>query len=75
MTQQIGIKDLRFIANKVKDEADEKFIREALSGHEILEFIPYSEDIRKADRIGQSALDALPPEIAVRFENILKKLS
>ena len=75
MTQQIGIKDLRFIANKVKDEADEKFIREALSGQEILEFIPYSEEIRKADRIGQSALDALPPEIAARFENILKKLS
>lgn len=75
MTQQIGIKDLRFIANKVKDEADEKFIREALAGHDILEFIPYSEEIRKADRIGQSALDALPPEIAARFENILKKLS
>jgi len=73
MTRQIGIKDLRFIANK--DEADEKFIREALAGYDILEFIPYSEEIRKADRIGQSALDALPPEISSRFENILKKLS
>jgi CO dehydrogenase maturation factor len=75
MARQIGIKDLRFIANKIKDEADEKFIREALAGYDILEFIPYSEEIRKADRIGQSALDALSPEILARFDNILSKLS
>ncbi len=75
MTQQIGIKELRFIANKVKDAADEKFIREALAGHEILDFIPYSEEIRKADRVGHSALDSLPPAIVSRFEHILSQLS
>ena len=74
MTQQIGIKHLCFVANKVKDESDEKFIREALTGHDILEFIPYSEEIRKADRIGQSAIEALSPEISAKFENILSKL-
>lgn len=74
MTQQIGIKHLCFVANKVKDEADEKFIREALAGHDILEFIPYSEEIRKADRIGQSAIEALSPEISAKFEKILSKL-
>jgi CO dehydrogenase maturation factor len=74
MTQQIGIKHLCFVANKVKDEADEKFIMEALTGHDILEFIPYSEEIRKADRVGQSAIEALSPEISAKFENILSKL-
>lgn len=75
MTQQIGIKKLCFIANKVKDESDEIFIRDALAGHNILEFIPYSEEIRKADRIGQSAIEVLPKEIIVKFENILSKLA
>lgn len=74
MSREIGIKDIRFIANKVKDGEDETFIRSALAGYEVLEVLPYSEEIRKADRLGKSIIDALPPEILDKFKNILEKL-
>jgi CO dehydrogenase maturation factor len=74
MSKEIGIKDIRFIANKVNDREDEAFIRAALAGYEILEVLPYSEEIRKADRLGKSIIDALSPEMLGRFKNILKKL-
>jgi CO dehydrogenase maturation factor len=74
MSKQIGLKDIRFVANKVTDAADEAFIREALAGYEIIESIPYSQEIRKADRSGQSALEALTPELKKKFVNILTGL-
>ena len=74
MSKQIGIKDIRFIANKVNDAEDEAFIRSALEGYEIIEVLPYSHEIRKADRMGQSIVDALTLELLSKFENILTKL-
>ena len=74
MSKQIGIKDIRFIANKVNDAEDEAFIRSALEGYEIIEVLPYSHEIRKADRLEKSIIDALPPELLDKFKNILTKL-
>ncbi|MCF6177122.1 MAG: AAA family ATPase [Victivallaceae bacterium] len=75
MSQQIGLKDIRFIANKVDDAADEAYIREALAGYEIIETIPYSQEIRKSDRSEQSALNLLTLELKQKFANILKSLN
>jgi CO dehydrogenase maturation factor len=75
MTRQIGIKDVRFIANKVNDAGDEAFIREALAGYEVLAALPYSNEIRKADRSGYSVIDYLPDVIKAKFAGILEKLS
>lgn len=74
MSQQIGIKKLCFVANKVKDAADEQFIRKALEGYNILDCLPYSDLFCKSDRGGQAAIDVLPQEMISRFENILLKL-
>ena len=49
-------------------------IKSALDGYEIIELLPYSHEIRKADRMGKSIIDALSPELLTKFENILKKL-
>lgn len=75
MAGEIGIKDLRFIANKVNDGEDEKFLTQALSEHEFLAVIPFSAQIKKSDRDGEAAIDNMPPEILEIFSETLKKLS
>jgi CO dehydrogenase maturation factor len=74
MAAQVGIKNVRFIANKVNDADDAEFIKSSLSGCEVIEVLPYSNAIRKADRQGESVIDALSEELEVKFENILTKL-
>jgi CO dehydrogenase maturation factor len=56
MAEQIGLSDLRIVANKVVSNADEAFIRQALPEANLLGVIPYSEELRQADRHGQSVL-------------------
>ncbi len=74
MAKQIGIRDIRFVANKVNDAEDEAFIRAALEDGELMEVLPYSNAIRKADRAGEAVIDALPPELLNKFKNILTKM-
>ncbi len=74
MAEEIGIKDLRVVGNKVGSEADERFIRSALEGVEILGIIPFSESLLSADRDGRSVLDGMAGELVGRFEGILQRL-
>ena len=74
MSNQIGLKNIEFVANKINSPWDEQFIRNALPGHELLGFIPYSEEIRRNDRNGLSVLDGLSKETVSKFEDILRKL-
>tara|TARA_B100000609_G_scaffold193661_1_gene185308 strand:- start:50 stop:817 length:768 start_codon:yes stop_codon:yes gene_type:complete len=75
MTAQVGIKDVRFVANKVNDSDDEAFIKNALSEYNLIETLPYCNEIRKADRQGKSVVDSLPEELVAKFDNIIKELS
>jgi len=74
MAHEIGLENLRFVANKIENPADEQFIREAFPNHNFLGMIPYSEEIRRNDRNGLSVLDGMSNEMIARFEDILKKL-
>ena len=74
MAAEIGLTNIRFVANKVNGAEDEAFIREALPDQEVFGMIPYSEEIRKGDRVGISVLDSIGPEIYAEFEAILNKL-
>jgi CO dehydrogenase maturation factor len=74
MSHEIGLKDIRFVANKVNNPPDEQFIRAALPEHELLGIIPYSEEIRQNDRDGLSVLDGLSKEMVGRFQCILDQL-
>ena len=71
MGQQIGLRDIRVVANKVTGAADEAFVREALGAQELLGVIPFCEGIRAADRDGQSVLDGCDAELLAAFERIL----
>lgn len=74
MADEIDLKNIQFVANKVESPEDEQFIRDAFPTHELLGVIPYSEEIRRNDRTGLSVLDGLSKEMVSRLEMILEKL-
>lgn len=74
MANDIGIKNLCFVANKVTSKEDEQFIIRALNGYELIGCIGYSEKIRVADMRGESILDCGDEEVLNSFEQILDKL-
>jgi CO dehydrogenase maturation factor len=74
MGRDIGLKDIRVVANKVTSAADERFIRGALDGQELIGVIPFCEGIRSADRDGKSVLDGCGKELLAAFEGIMGAL-
>ncbi len=74
MASEIGIKRLSYVGNKVTSDADERFIKESIQGRDYLGSIPYSEQIRLADRAGKSVLDSMDQDLQDRFKSILQKL-
>ena len=48
---------MRVVANKVRDERDEEFLRQRIPAQDLLGFIHYNADVIEADRNGQSPFD------------------
>ncbi len=74
MSSEIGIRTIQLVANKVTTADDESFLRDAFPNHDLLETIPYSEDIRLADRKGNAVIDEINADLLNKFENILVKI-
>jgi CO dehydrogenase maturation factor len=74
MAKEIGLEDLRVVANKVASPGDEQFVRAGLPGREILACIPFSEAIRDADRAGLSVLEGLSDDASARLDAVLQAL-
>jgi CO dehydrogenase maturation factor len=71
---EIGLRRFRVVGNKITSPADEAFVRAAFRDEELLGMIPYTEQLRGADRDGRSVLDDMQPELLQKFEDILDKL-
>jgi CO dehydrogenase maturation factor len=74
LAHDIGLQDIRLVANKVTGPEDERFLRDAFPESAFLGIIPYREEFRRADRDGRSALDGLSGDLLRCFEDILKNL-
>jgi CO dehydrogenase maturation factor len=74
MAEEIGLEDVRVVANKIASPEDEQFVRAGLPGREILACIPFSEEIRRADRAGRSVLEGMGAETSGRLEGVLEAL-
>lgn len=63
LAADIGVRDVVAVGNKVRDERDEAFLREALGEIELIGVLPESDAVRTADREGRHAHgeDADPP--------------
>ena len=74
LAAEIGLRDVRFVANKVASLADEHYIRTALAEQEVIGIIPWSEEIRSAEQQGRAVTALASGELLQSFEQILQKL-
>ena len=63
LASDLGIKQVRVVANKIRDERDEAFIRASIPAEDLLGFIHYNPEIMDADRQGKSPYDCSPTAI------------
>ena len=63
LANDLGVKQVRVVANKIRDEGDEEFIRSAIPAEDLLGFIHYNTEIMDADRQGKSPYDFSPKAI------------
>lgn len=63
LAADLGVRQVRVVANKVRDAQDETFIRSAIPPEDFLGFIHYNTDIMDADRQGKSPYDFSPEAI------------
>ncbi len=60
LAADLGIHKVQVVANKVRDERDEEFIRSQIPAEDLLGFIHYNTEIMDADRNGKSPYDFSP---------------
>ena len=63
LAADLGVKRVRVVANKVRNEADEEFVRGAIPAEDLLGIIHYNVDVIDADRQGKSPYDFSPAAI------------
>ncbi len=64
LASDLGVKKVRVVANKVRDEKDEQFIRNSIPQEDLLGIIHYNTEVIDADRNGESPYDYSPTAIA-----------
>ena len=63
LASDLGVKKVRVVANKLRDERDEAFIRQNIPAEDLLGFIHFNPEIMDADRQGLSPYDCSPSAI------------
>ena len=67
---QVGIRNVRFVGNKVQSEAERSFLQACLEPSKTLGLIPYSERIREADLSGTAVVDELDEPVRRAFREV-----
>lgn len=63
LAADLGIKQVRVVANKVRDDRDEEYVRSVIPAEDLLGIIHYNCDVIDADRQGKSPYDFSPKAI------------
>ena len=63
LAEGLGVKQVRVVANKVRDEEDEAFIRSEIPAEDLLGFVHYNKEVIDADRKGSSPYDFSPKAV------------
>ena len=74
MAGEIGLGDLRVIANKIASASDETWVRKAVGSHEVAAVVSHLPAIRAADRAGEAVLDAFDADALAQLEGLLQSL-
>jgi len=73
LAKDIGVTQVRVVANKVRDQRDEEFIQARIPAEDLLGFIHYNADVISADRSGKSPYD-FSPEVVEEIRAIKAKM-
>lgn len=57
LAADLGVKQVRVVANKIRNEEDEAFIKSKIPEEDLLGFIHYNAEVIDADRQGKSPFD------------------
>ena len=57
LAKDLGVKQVRVVANKVRNEEDEAFVKAHIPQEDLLGFIHYNTEVMDADRQGKSPYD------------------
>ena len=60
LAKDLGVKQVRVVANKVRDQQDEDFVRSIIPEEDLLGCIHYNTEVIDADRQGKSPYDFSP---------------
>jgi CO dehydrogenase maturation factor len=65
LSQDIGIRKLRIVGNKIQDDADREFLKERLKDFDVLGYIEYDDTIRRMNlgQISAMEIDGKPLEL------------
>lgn len=63
LAADLGIRQVRVVANKVRDAQDEEFVRSAIPADDLLGIVHYNTEVIAADRQGKSPYDFSPAAI------------
>lgn len=74
MAEEIGLRQIKIVANKIATDEDFARIQQAFPEHEIIGVIPFADEIRRADRDGKSVLDGLSAPILEKLNEITEKV-
>ncbi|MBI2831607.1 MAG: AAA family ATPase [Chloroflexi bacterium] len=61
LAQDIGVKNIAVVGNKMHDKSEEEFMHTVLPGFEFLGFIPYDRALTEAEMAGRPVLEASKP--------------
>jgi CO dehydrogenase nickel-insertion accessory protein CooC1 len=77
LAAKIGIRNVFYVGNMVRDAEDAAFIDRELAGGAVIGHISYSEDVRTAVRQGRAPYDVSPTlvsEIAAIWDAVARRL-
>ena len=63
LASDLGVKRVRVVANTVRDERDEEFVKNSIPAEDLLGIIHYNTEVIDADRNGESPYDYSPKAI------------
>jgi len=73
LAADLGIKRISVVANKVRNQEDEDFLKTRIASEELLGLIHYSDECAAADRSGFSPYDT-SPELLEEVKRIIQKM-
>jgi len=73
LSSDLGIRDLRIVGNQVSGKGDVEFLEQGI-GQNLLFYLPFSPELRAAERKGEAIYPHCPEELKTRIKESLERL-